>query len=95
MSPYEITYPGGSVEHFNEESGAVWLKRLLDVYPKSAWINPTPEARWKFHESTSVTRELMSDRMFGLTLSGLGKAMKQLAKYCSLIMFISFNCYHI
>ena len=80
MSPYEITYPGGSVEHFNEESGAVWLKRLLDVYPKSAWINPTPEARWKFHESTSVTRELMSDRMFGLTLSGLGKAMKHLAK---------------
>ncbi|MBA4739861.1 MAG: VWA domain-containing protein [Burkholderiales bacterium] len=80
MSPYEITYPGGSVEHFNEESGAVWLKRVLNVYSKVAWINPTPEARWKYHESISITRELVDDRMFGLTLSGLEKAMKQLAK---------------
>ncbi|MDC1312290.1 VWA domain-containing protein [Burkholderiales bacterium] len=80
MSPYEITYPGGSVEHFNEESGAVWLKRILDVYSKVAWINPTPELRWKYHESISITRELVNDRMFGLTLSGLEKAMKQLAK---------------
>jgi uncharacterized protein with von Willebrand factor type A (vWA) domain len=80
MSPYEITYPGGSVEHFNEESGAVWLKRVLDVYSKVAWINPTPKARWKYHESISITRELVDDRMFGLTLSDLEKAMKQLAK---------------
>ena len=80
MSPYEITYPGGSVEHFNEEAGAVWLKRVLDVYAKVAWINPTPKARWKYHESISITRELVDDRMFGLTLSGLEKAMKQLAK---------------
>ena len=80
MSPYEITYPGGSVEHFNEEAGAVWIQRLLDVYPKSAWINPTPLDRWKYHESISVTRQLMGDRMFPLTLSGLEKAMSALAK---------------
>jgi uncharacterized protein with von Willebrand factor type A (vWA) domain len=80
MSPYEITYPGGSVEHFNEEAGAVWIQRLLDVYPKAAWINPTPLDRWKYHESISVTRQLMGDRMFPLTLSGLEKAMSALAK---------------
>ena len=80
MSPYEITYPGGSVEHFNEEAGAVWIQRLLDLYPKAAWINPTPLDRWKYHESISVTRQLMGDRMFPLTLSGLEKAMSALAK---------------
>ena len=80
MSPYEITYPGGSVEHFNEEAGAVWIQRLLDVYAKAAWINPTPLDRWKYHESISVTRQLMGDRMFPLTLSGLEKAMSALAK---------------
>jgi len=80
MSPYEITYPGGSVEHFNEEAGAVWIQRLLDVYSKAAWINPTPLDRWKYHESISVTRQLMGDRMFPLTLSGLEKAMSALAK---------------
>jgi uncharacterized protein with von Willebrand factor type A (vWA) domain len=80
MSPYEITYPGGSVEHFNEEAGAVWIQRLLDVYTKAVWINPTPLDRWKYHESISVTRQVMGDRMFPLTLSGLEKAMSALAK---------------
>lgn len=80
MSPYEITYAGGSVEHFNEEPGAVWINRLLNVYPKAAWINPTPTSRWKYHESISITRELMDHRMFGLTLAGLEKSMKELVK---------------
>ena len=80
MSPYEIAYPGGSVEHHNEEAGAVWLKRMLDVYSKSAWINPTPEDRWPYYESIAMTRELMEDRMYPLTLAGLEGAMRTLAR---------------
>ncbi len=80
MSPYEIAYPGGSVEHHNEEAGAVWLKRMLEVYSKSAWINPTPEDRWPYYESIAMTRELMDDRMYPLTLAGLEGAMRALAR---------------
>ncbi|MGD2140107.1 MAG: VWA domain-containing protein [Burkholderiales bacterium] len=80
MSPYEIAYPGGSIEHHNEEAGAVWLKRMLDVYSKSAWINPTPEDRWQYYESIPMVRELMDDRMYPLTLAGLEQAMRSLAR---------------
>src|SRR5215210_7516473 len=68
MSPYEITYPGGSVEHTNEEAGAVWLQRLLSVYHQTIWLNPQPERMWEYHESIKITRELMGERMFPLTL---------------------------
>ena len=80
MSPYEIAYPGGSVEHHNEEAGAVWLKRMLDVYPHSVWINPTPEERWGYYESIGMVRNLMEDRMFPLTLDGLDRAMRRLTR---------------
>jgi len=80
MSPYEIAYPGGSVEHFNEEAGSVWIDRLLKTYEKSAWINPTPMDRWRYHESIRMTKDLMEDRMYTLTIDGLEKAMKELAK---------------
>ena len=80
MSPYEITYPGGSVEHTNPEAGTVWLQRLLDVYEHAAWINPQPQAHWQYHESIELTRELMGGRMFGLTLDGLERAMRVLSK---------------
>ena len=80
MSPYEIAYPGGSIEHHNEEAGAVWLKRMLDVYGKAAWINPTPEDRWQYYESIPMVRELMEDRMYPLTLAGLENAMRILAR---------------
>ena len=80
MSPYEIAYPGGSVEHFNEEAGSVWIDRLLKTYEKSAWINPTPMDRWRYHESIRMTKDLMGDRMYTLTIDGLEKAMKELAK---------------
>ena len=56
MSPYEIVYPGGSVEHTNEEPGAVWMQRLLAVYPNTIWLNPQPEAVWDYHESIRITR---------------------------------------
>jgi uncharacterized protein len=80
MSPYEIAYPGGSVEHHNEEAGAVWLKRMLDVYPHAVWINPTPEERWGYYESIGMVRNLMGDRMYPLTLDGLDRAMRSLTR---------------
>ncbi|MGJ8537481.1 MAG: vWA domain-containing protein [Parasphingopyxis sp.] len=80
MSPYEITHPGGSVEHFNEEAGAVWMHRLTNTYPAAAWLNPVPEAQWGYSQSTKVIRELMNDRMYGLTLDGLDDAMRELTR---------------
>ncbi|HZP92967.1 MAG TPA: VWA domain-containing protein [Burkholderiales bacterium] len=80
MSPYEIAYPGGSIEHHNEEAGAVWLRRMLEVYAKAAWLNPTPEDRWQYYESIGTVRELMSGRMYPLTLEGLERAMRSLAR---------------
>ncbi len=78
MSPYEIVYPGGSVEHWNEEAGAVWIKRLLSTYPKSIWLNPEPRDRWDFTPSIKLTRELMDDRMYPLTVSGLDEGIRAL-----------------
>jgi len=80
MSPYEIVYAGGSVEHSNEEAGAVWMQRLLTVYPQTIWLNPQPEAVWDYHESIRITRQLMGDRMFPLTLEGLDRGMRLLSK---------------
>ena len=54
MSPYEIVYAGGSVEHWNEEPGAVWIKRLLNAYPKAIWLNPEPEQRWEYTPSVKT-----------------------------------------
>ena len=70
MSPYEILQPGGSVEYFNEEPGAVWIKRVIDVYPKCVWLNPEPEEIWNYRQSISIVKELMNGRMFPTTLKG-------------------------
>ena len=78
MSPYEIVYAGGSVEHWNDEPGAVWIKRLLNTYPKAIWLNPEPRARWEYAPSVKLTRELMDDRMFPLTIAGLDEGIKSL-----------------
>jgi uncharacterized protein with von Willebrand factor type A (vWA) domain len=80
MSPYEITHPGGGIEHMNEEAGAVWLKRLTDAYASAAWINPTPEPYWGHSASTQIIRKLMDDRMFPLSLQGLEEAMRTLSR---------------
>jgi uncharacterized protein with von Willebrand factor type A (vWA) domain len=80
MSPYEIVYPGGSVEHTNEESGAVWLQRLLAIYKDTIWLNPQPEAVWDYHESIRITRQLIGERMFPMTLDGLDRGMRLLSK---------------
>jgi uncharacterized protein with von Willebrand factor type A (vWA) domain len=79
MSPYEITQPGGSIEHWNAESGEVWMRRLLGAFPKFAWINPEPREAWARSASIHLTRELLEDRMFGLTLAGLDAAIEALA----------------
>ncbi len=78
MSPYEIAYAGGSVEHWNEEPGAVWIKRLLKTYPKAIWLNPEPKSRWDYTPSVKLVRELMSERMYPLTIAGLDEGIKAL-----------------
>jgi uncharacterized protein with von Willebrand factor type A (vWA) domain len=75
MSPYEITQPGGSVEHWNAEAGSVWLQRLIKHYPKFAWINPQPQSRWRHTSSIEMTREILEGRMYPLTLAGLDDAI--------------------
>ena len=78
MSPYEITETGGSVEHWNAESGETWLRRLLQAYPRHAWINPQPEELWAGNRSIGMTRDLLEGRMYPLTLSGLDRAIGEL-----------------
>ena len=78
MSPYEIVYAGGSVEHWNEEPGAVWIKRLLNTYKKAIWINPEPADRWNFTPSIKLAREIMDNRMYPLTIAGLDEGIKAL-----------------
>jgi uncharacterized protein with von Willebrand factor type A (vWA) domain len=78
MSPYEIVYPGGSVEHWNEEAGEVWMKRLLNIYSRAVWLNPTPEKYWGNTQSIQMVKEIMEDRMYPLTLQGLDAAMRKL-----------------
>jgi len=80
MSPYEITHPGGSVEHYNEEAGVAWMQRLTSTYPAAAWLNPVPEAHWGYSQSIAILRELMNDRMYPLTLTGLDDAMRTLTR---------------
>ena len=79
MSPYEITQPGGSIEHWNDEPGAAWIKRLLASYSRHAWLNPEPEDRWDWTPSVKITRELVDDRMYPLTIAGLDRAMRALS----------------
>ncbi len=80
MSPYEITYPGGSVEHWNEEAGAVWIDRLCNIFENVVWLNPTGERHWDYTPSIDVIKQLVDNRMYPLTLDGLTRAMKELAR---------------
>ncbi|MEP7221103.1 MAG: VWA domain-containing protein [Novosphingobium sp.] len=80
MSPYEVSHPGGSVEHMNPEAGSVWLQRLRNTYPATVWINPTPEQHWNYSQSTKLIKELMGGSMYPLTLDGLDDAMRELTR---------------
>ena len=78
MRPYEITYPGGSVEHWNEEPGAVWLERLTRIYEHVVWLNPVPERHWEYTPSIQIMKQIVGNRMYPLTLEGLDRAMREL-----------------
>jgi uncharacterized protein with von Willebrand factor type A (vWA) domain len=80
MSPYEIMAPGGSVEHFNEETGATWIERVARTYPACVWLNPVAEKDWDYTQSIRIMRQLMGERMYPLTLEGLDKAMRELVR---------------
>jgi uncharacterized protein with von Willebrand factor type A (vWA) domain len=81
MSPYEITQAGGSVEHWNDESGAVWLQRVGQIYERMVWLNPNPEAHWARSTSTQLIQQIIGpQRMFPLTIGGLERAMKELSR---------------
>jgi uncharacterized protein with von Willebrand factor type A (vWA) domain len=80
MSPYEILQPGGSIEYSNEEAGAVWMKRMLEVYPRAVWLNPEPEEIWGYRQSIGILKEIMGGRMYPTTIQGLERAMRTLVK---------------
>jgi uncharacterized protein with von Willebrand factor type A (vWA) domain len=80
MSPYEISSPGGSVEHYNEEAGAAWMERVARTYPACVWLNPVPESQWEHTYSIRMMKQLMGDRMYPLTLEGLDRAMRELVR---------------
>jgi len=80
MSPYEITQPGGSIEHWNREAGAVWMRRICAAYPRLVWLNPLPEERWPHSPSVRLTAELVRQRMFPLSLAGLEQAIRELKR---------------
>ncbi len=78
MSPYEITHPAGSVEHYNDEAGSVWLQRIKDQYPFTVWLNPTQDNYWEYAPSIKILRQILNNRMFPLTLEGISLAMRAL-----------------
>ncbi len=80
MAPYEITHSGGSVEHWNEEAGAIWIQRVMDTYDKVIWINPTPQDTWEYSTSVALTKKLVDDQMFPLTIRGIENGMNFLTK---------------
>ena len=80
MSPYEITIPGGSVEHWNEESGITWMQRILENFEKTIWLNPVPEQYWNYTHSIQIIQDIVKNQMFPLTLEGLTNAMNTLSR---------------
>jgi uncharacterized protein with von Willebrand factor type A (vWA) domain len=80
MSPYEVVAHGGSVEHYNDEPGALWLERVTRTYPACVWLNPVPEKEWGFTQSITMVHQLMGGRMYPLTLDGLDRATRELAR---------------
>lgn len=80
MSPYEVTHPGGSVEHWNEEAGQVWLRRILDHFHKAVWLNPVPQPHWGYTQSINLIRQTFGERMYPLNLEGIDQAMRELVR---------------
>jgi hypothetical protein len=80
MSPYEISSVGGSVEHYNDEPGWTWMTRILENWQKVIWLNPEPQEHWEYTQSNLIIRELLSDRMYPLTVKGIEEGMAALGR---------------
>ena len=80
MSPHEIVQPGGSIEHWNKEAGAVWMQRVCRTFPRLVWLNPEEPRTWDHSPSLQLVRKLVTQRMFPLTLQGLEEAMRELKR---------------
>jgi len=80
MSPYEIAYPGGASEHWNAESGQVWLTRAREQWASNLWINPVAEKYWTYTHSITMIQEIFQNNMVPMTLAGLGKGMRELTR---------------
>jgi uncharacterized protein with von Willebrand factor type A (vWA) domain len=80
MSPWELVYENGSVEHNNPEAGSIWLKRIKDKWQKTIWLNPVPQDYWRYTQSTQMIKEIFEDKMFPLTVSGITDGIKFLSK---------------
>ena len=80
MSPYEVVYPGGSIEHWNEKPGSYWIKKVINCFDKVIWLNPEKNDNWNYSQSTKILKELTNNLMFELNISGIEKGMKELAK---------------
>jgi uncharacterized protein with von Willebrand factor type A (vWA) domain len=80
MSPYEIAYAGGAIEHWNDESGEAWLRRFLATWPHAVWLNPVPQRSWAYTQTIGIIRTLMEGRMYPLTLAGLDEAIRSLGR---------------
>ncbi|NQY65190.1 MAG: VWA domain-containing protein [Alteromonadaceae bacterium] len=78
MGPYEITYPGGSVEHWNEEAGSVWMQRILEHFDKCIWLNPQAESHWSYYASIHIMQQIVKQKMYPLTIDGLTSGIKAL-----------------
>jgi len=79
MGPYEITYPGGSVEHWNDKPGSDYINKITSHFNKIVWLNPQPEAQWSYYHSISIINQLIDDKMFPLTVDGIGRAIKEIS----------------
>ena len=80
MSPYEIAFPGGANEHYNAESGQVWLDRVRSQWPSNLWINPVKQNLWGYTQSIEMIKDIFEDKMVPMTLEGLEKGVKELAR---------------
>ena len=80
MSPYEIVNKGGSIEHWNEESGEFWMKKLLNHFNKAVWLNPMESNHWNWTPSVKIIEKIVQDKMFTLSISGIENAMTELSK---------------
>jgi uncharacterized protein with von Willebrand factor type A (vWA) domain len=80
MSPYEVLQPGGSVEHWNEEPGELWMRRLRDTYDKVVWLNPVPREEWDWTQSVGIVKQVMEDQMYPMTLQGMEQSMAYLSR---------------